>query len=162
MTTAIVDPRSTVAALIKTDWNDANVLSVTPTFSTGWWDHGNERPQLSFTDHQEFGPGTMSQYSGFMGDGSGPFQRRQGFVWVTAFAVRPADRTVATPNPKTLTWLMAREAMRLVHANVYTALPAGDFDQVASGDLVRDRLPDLSPTVFMAQFPIVYTRTETP
>lgn len=160
MTTSISPPQTLTRDLYEANWVPGNTLSVTPKFSTGWWDHGNTLPQVCITDFDEFGPGTTSQYSGFMGDGSGPFQRRLGLVWTTVFAVRDPDRNTG-PNPKNLVWLMARECMRIIHANVYTGFPT-EFDQIAPGDLTQDRLPDKSPTVFFAQFPVVYTRTETP
>lgn len=158
MTTVIADPPLTIRNLLSGNWNSANTSSVTPRFSTGWYDHGSEFPQVAVFDHQEFplGGGT-STYFAMRGDGAGPTQLRAGQVFVAGFAHR--EMPSITTNPKQLTWEFIREVMRIAHANVNLIT---DFQVLGIGNLVRVVDPERSPALFSAQVDITYQRFEEP
>lgn len=47
------DPKNSIMDLLSTYWTTANTSSITPTFSTGWYDSGPNRPMVTFTDPSE-------------------------------------------------------------------------------------------------------------
>jgi len=49
----MTDPKTAIKALLISEWNASNTSSVTPTFSTGWYDAKSKRPQVTLTDPSE-------------------------------------------------------------------------------------------------------------
>ena len=163
MTTAIADPTETLKDLLKNNWNPANItgsLDIVTTgtgiyLSTGWYTAGNEYPQLC-VPHSGFAenPTSASGYNAMTP--SGPSQFLVGQQLVVAFAHWKMD---VSNSPKELTWEMAREAKRIVHAN---ANALSDFFAISPGGLDKDLDAQKDPVLFNAQFFIGWTRFEDP
>lgn len=140
--TSITDPILTIKDLLKDNWNPANTSSVTPTFSTGWWDESNTSPQVTITNPDDIARGTTG-YTGIKSDGSGPTQEYDGEVDVGCWAVRDEDGH--NVNPKKLTYEFKEEIRRILMAN---AQGAGSLNRIA---LMRDTLvvdQEATPTLY--------------
>ncbi len=113
MPLSISSPKLTVKDRIKADWDDANVLSLTPDFHTGWLNPNGASFQLVFPNTNEVALG-LSGYNAIAADG--PVSWRVGTLPTTAFARRGAVGSAGDPNPKKLVELGAREVERIIHA----------------------------------------------
>ncbi len=159
MTTTIVDPSVQFYDLLRLNWVAANTASVTPSFQTGWYDFDNPNPQVAvpFDGHAE----AVISSSGYAAmTTAGPSQMPLGTQLVIAFA---HDEMTGLPanGPKDLAWLMAREAQRIVHANV-ESVATQDFNYVSALGLTKVTDREQSPTLYMVQFLIGYSRFEDP
>lgn len=125
MTTAIQDPVITVVSLLSAGWNAANTSSVTPKFSTGWYDRQSNVSQVTVTNPEESEIGGPDGYFAMKADGSGPVSRMSGSLDVSCWAHR--DMGDVSVNPKQLAFEFTTEVKRIIRAN-YDA--ATDLDYV--------------------------------
>ena len=114
MPLSISSPKLTIKDRIVADWDDANVLTLTPDYHTGWVNPNGASFQLVFPNTTETPLGLPSGYWAIAEDG--PVSWRVGSVPVTAFARRGPVGTVGNPNPKKIVELGAREVERIIHA----------------------------------------------
>lgn len=151
------DPKLTIKDLIKDGWNAANVSSVTPSFSTGWFDRKATHPQITVTNPDEMPVrGGETGYSGIKADGSGPTQTRVGGLLVNCWAHRDDGSGV---NPKQLTWEMSEEVERIILANFNQAT---DLDGISFGDRIERIDDSVSPAVYRYECTIIFWYQKTP
>lgn len=136
MPLSISSPKLTIKDRLKVDWDDANVLGLTPDFHTGWLNPNGAAFQLVFPNTNEV-PLGESGYWAMAADG--PVSWRVGTCPATAFARRAAVGSAGDPNPKKLVELGARETERIIHA-AFVSEP--DFEYmsiVATNEIPPDR-----------------------
>ena len=136
MPLSISSPKLTIKDRLKTDWIEANVLSLTPDFHTGWLNASGAAFQLVFPGTTETPLGLPSGYHAMAADG--PVSWRVGSVPVTAFARRVATRSEGDPNPKKLVELGAREVERIIHAAFVSEVDFEYLSVIGSNELVPD------------------------
>lgn len=113
MPLSISSPKITIKDRIVADWDDANVLGLTPDFHTGWLNPNGAGFQCCFPNTSETAIGA-SGYNAIAPDG--PVSWRVGALPATLFARRAAVGSAGAPNPKKMVELGAREVERIIHA----------------------------------------------
>jgi len=110
------DPKISIMDLLSTYWTAANTSSITPTFSTGWYDSKSVRPQITITDPSEV-PQSSGQapFLGITTNGT-PSQlfvcSLACNVWVT--------RESVNINPKKCVFELKQEIKRILKAKYAT------------------------------------------
>ena len=119
----MADPVTGIKNILKTNWVPANTSSVTPSFSTGWYDYKNASPQISITDPEE--GAVSSGPTGYFGIAiaGAPAQYWLGSVDVNVWLTREGQAI----NPKLLRDQFVAEIKRLIRAN---------YDEVTDLDFI--------------------------
>lgn len=149
--TQITDPKVTVRNLVKNNWNAANTQSVTPTFSTGWYDKKKKLPILTVTTPRQF-----VRHRGTDGSGNGVVQIRSGSVLADAWVDRgvvAGGSAVGTAGAKNLAYQMFQEVDRIVTANQNSV---SDFLHIEVGTSTELVETEESPAVYRRQAQIRY------
>ena len=126
--------------VVKDNWTAANTSSITPAFSTGWYDVKNVSPQITFTDPEE--AAQSSGPTGYFGMANGtPSQYWIGSIDVNIWVTRE-DTAV---NPKKLVHEFKEEVKRLIRAK-YDDVTGLDFIVWRGGHSTVET--DKSPVVY--------------
>lgn len=120
MSVTIQDPVVTVYDLLRTNWTAANTSSITPQFSTGWFDRKNDTTQVTVTNPDEGELAGADGYTAIGADGSGPVSRMNGAMDVNAWAHRGMS-DIGSVNPKQLVYEFSEEIKRIIRTNTLTA-----------------------------------------
>lgn len=130
------DPKLSIMALVKDNWNAANVIgSTTPDFHTGWVNPANPSAQATFTNPDERAQGE-SGYGAL--SAGGPVQIFDGLLYLDFWACRLDGQ----PNPKALIRDMAMESRRIIQAN-WDAITGLEFIAIGSmGEVPPERDSD--------------------
>jgi len=120
----MTDPKIALMGLLSDNWDDDNTSSITPTFSTGWYDSKSKKPQVTITDPSET-PLSRGEapFFGLVTSG-GPVQ----YMMNTLAANVWVERKSVAINPKQAVYEMKEEIARILLAN-YTEL--SDLDYIA-------------------------------
>ena len=117
------DPTTSIMNLIEDNWDDDNTGSITPVFSTGWYDSNAVRPQITFTDSSEAPQSAgIAPFFGIVTNGSPSQYIVESLacnIWVT--------RDSVSINPKTARYQMKQEVRRILKAKYDTI---SDLDYV--------------------------------
>ena len=109
----MTDPKIGIKDIIKDNWVASNTSSVTPAFSTGWYNAESKMPQVTITDSEDT---TLSKgetrYFGIATNGA-PAQYWVGTVSINCWSTREANAV----NPKKLIYEMKEEVKRIIKAN---------------------------------------------
>ena len=108
-------PKIGIKNLVKAEWIPANTSTVTPSFSTGWYDRKNVSPQVTFTDPVlvSISSGTTG-FFGMKSNGT-PSKYWDGTIAVNLWVTREALETEAV-NPKQYIYEMREEIDRILQA----------------------------------------------
>ena len=108
-------PKISIKNLVKNGWVPANTSSVTPSFSTGWYDRKSVSPQVTFTD-PILTPvsGGQTGFFGMKSNGT-PSKYWDGTIAVNLWVTREALETEAV-NPKQYIYEMREEIDRILQA----------------------------------------------
>ena len=122
-------PKISIKNLVKNGWVPANTSTITPSFSTGWYDRKNVSPQITFTDPVEVP--ISSGTTGFFGivTGGVPNQYWSGSIAVNIWVTREG-LSVSGVNPKKCVFEVREEIKRIVQAG-YESI--SDLDYVSWG-----------------------------
>jgi len=106
------DPKTSIMGVIVDNWIPVNTSSITPTFSTGWYDSKSKAPQVTFTDPVEYPKsGGDTPFLGITTNGA-PAQLFLGNlacnIWVT--------RAGIAINPKKAIFEFKQEIKRILQA----------------------------------------------
>ena len=103
-----------LVTLLETDWTSANTSSVTPVFTTGWFDGQAGPNQVVVAGTPDESARGTSGIAGIE-PGGGNVQQIQGITFVESIAEQRTDSVV---NPKLLSYQFMREVQRIIMANV--------------------------------------------
>ena len=145
----MADPKVGIKDEIKDNWTAANTSSVTPSFSTGWYDVKNASPQVTITDAEE--ASLSSGPTGVFGMAAGgvPAQYWIGSVAVNCWVTRE-DTAV---NPKLLINQFVTELKRIIRAN-YDDVTGLDFITWMGGHEIVET--DKKPVVYRYEAEVRY------
>ena len=109
----MADPVMGIKNVLKDNWDADNTSSVTPSFSTGWYDYKTTSPQITITDPEE--NALSSGPTGYFGITTGgvPAQYWLGSVDINVWLTREGQAI----NPKLLRSQFVAEIKRLIRAN---------------------------------------------
>jgi len=137
----MTDPKIALMGLLDDNWDDDNTSSITPTFSTGWYDSKSKKPQVTITDPTEdplsSGP---APFFGLVASG-GPVQYMLNTLAVNVWV----ERNVVAINPKKAVYEIKEEIARILLAN-YAELSDLDYVAWLGGEELVDEDPP--PPVF--------------
>ena len=134
-------PKLGLKNLLKAEWTAANTATITPSFSTGWYDYKTATPVVTITGDEE-----VSQSSGVTGYFGLATNGVPAQYWVGSIAVNCwVTRVDGAVNPKQMCHLLKEEIKRIIRAN---------YDQISDIDWIVWRggfervEADNSPAVF--------------
>ena len=137
----MADPVIGLMELLEDNWVAANVSSITPVFSTGWYDSKQKLPQVTLTDPTDTPQSTgNAPFFGLVTNGVPP----QYFVDSIACNVWVTRAGVAI-NPKKARYEIKEEIKRILQ-DEYDQVSGLDYVGWNGGIGVVD--PDISPPVF--------------
>lgn len=145
------DPKLEIRDLLKNNWTAANTSSVTPDFSTGWWDDNNDLPQVTVTSDDEapLGGGETGQTH----LNSNNEQLLSGAVDINVWA----NRDSSDVNPKKLTYECKDEVRRIVQANKEAIT---GFNYIGWNGFIDRTDTKTTPVTYRKLCEVVYGRIE--
>ena len=143
------DPKVTIKDLVSDNWDSDNTSSVTPTFSTGWYDRKSLKPQVTFTDPTEtpVSSGTVPFFG--IVSGGAPSQYLRCTVAVNVWC----ERNAVDINPKQCVYELKEEIKRIILEN-WDGID--DLDYVAGNGSNEVVETDPPPPVFRSIGEITY------
>ncbi len=150
------EPKNTIRSLLQNEWDSANTSTVTPKFSTGWWDDNNDYPQVTVTNADE-GPNpdtttgqTKLGSTGMVG------QNISGAVEVDCWA----NRESSDVNPKKLVYEFKQEARRIIQSNVTCEATSptdlSDLNYLGWGGAIDRHATDITPVTYRKICEVLY------
>jgi hypothetical protein len=160
--TAIDDPLNQIRGLLSANWTAGNTRSVTPEFSTGWFN----RKRLSTATTKGLVTVTNRDESHrWLGMGpSGVTQYRDGGALVSCWTDKDievvAGTKLGTAQAKKFAYELWQEVDRIVTENQVTGI--ADFELMWMGPSARLVDADVEPAVYREQGTVLYTWIKQP
>ena len=155
MPTNITDPRLQIRDLLRTNWDNSQMLMnlSDDEIHTGWFDANRDFPQVTVTDTEEgVVNGGESGVTGLKGDGTGVTQHRNGTVTINCWA-GSHDAYSARGEEQVQAKAMADEVERIVFHNVASITGLKSISVTAREKLVNT---DAEPAEHRVMLEVTY------
>ena len=164
------NPEYIVRDILQNNWDATNTASYDPSsepgasnwlpITLGWHESSAPHPQVTLSNFSEgVVSGGTTEYSGVMGDGSGPFQDRDGSGLINVWVADEGDYNDDL-NAERLTYAIRSEIERI--AQEQATPDATDFLYFGTRWDGRTVDSDVSPAIHQSQLTCSYGYIKTP